>query len=62
MRDVAALEDVLLRVSVLAEYLPQVAELDINPLIVHEEGATIVDARIRVEPVEPPLPLGARRR
>jgi acyl-CoA synthetase (NDP forming) len=59
--DVAALEDVLLRISALAEDLPQVAELDCNPLLVLPEGATIVDARIRVEPATPPRPLGARR-
>jgi acyl-CoA synthetase (NDP forming) len=59
--DVAALEDVLLRISALAEDLPQVAELDCNPLLVLERGAVIVDARIRVEPADPPPPLGARR-
>jgi acyl-CoA synthetase (NDP forming) len=59
-RDVAALEDVLLRVSALADDLPAVAELDCNPLVVQEQGAVIVDARIRVAAVESPRPLGAR--
>jgi len=58
--DVPALEDALVRLSALAEDLPEVAELDCNPIIIHEHGATIVDARIRVEPAEPPRPLGAR--
>lgn len=41
--------------------LPQVRELDLNPILVHEQGATIVDARVRVAPARPqPLP-GARQ-
>ena len=44
----AALRDVLLRVSRLADDLPQVAELDLNPVIVLPDGAVAVDARIRV--------------
>jgi acetyl coenzyme A synthetase (ADP forming)-like protein len=48
-RDVPALEDALLRVSALAEDLPEVAELDCNPIVVGERGAVIVDARIRLE-------------
>jgi len=45
---IAALRDVLLRVSRLADDLPQVAELDLNPVIVRPDGAVAVDARIRV--------------
>ncbi len=59
--DVAALEDALVRLGAMAEDLPEIAELDCNPIMVHEHGATIVDARIRVAPAEPPRPLGARR-
>jgi len=58
---VVALEDVLLRVSALAEDHPRIAELDCNPVIVAVEGAIVVDARVRVEAVDPPRPLGARR-
>lgn len=58
--DVAALEDVLLRVSALVEAHPQVAEMDLNPLVVHERGAVAVDARIRLEPAAARKPLGAR--
>lgn len=58
--DVPALEDALLRVSALAEDLPEVAELDCNPIIVHEKGALVIDARARVAPAEPPPPLAAR--
>ncbi|MCU7845523.1 MAG: bifunctional acetate--CoA ligase family protein/GNAT family N-acetyltransferase [Candidatus Thiodiazotropha sp. (ex Monitilora ramsayi)] len=44
-----ALIDVLLRVSTMACELPWIQEMDINPLILDEEGAIAVDARIRVD-------------
>jgi acetyl coenzyme A synthetase (ADP forming)-like protein len=47
--DVPALEDVLLRVSAMVEIHPEIAEMDLNPVIVQHEGAVIVDARIRIE-------------
>lgn len=47
--DVAALEDVLLRVSAMVEAHPEIAEMDLNPVIVLPEHAVIVDARIRIE-------------
>ena len=46
--DIGALHDILLRVSRLADDLPQVAELDLNPVIVRPDGVTAVDARVRV--------------
>lgn len=48
--DVGSLEDVLLRVSALVEDHPEIAEMDLNPLVVHEAGSVVVDARIRVVP------------
>jgi acyl-CoA synthetase (NDP forming) len=59
--DVAALENGLLRVSAMVEDLPQIAELDCNPFVVHAAGATILDARIRVTSVEAPALFGVRR-
>jgi acetyl coenzyme A synthetase (ADP forming)-like protein len=47
--DVAALEDVLLRVSAMVEAHPEIAEMDLNPVIVGPDGALIVDARVRLE-------------
>jgi acetate---CoA ligase (ADP-forming) len=47
--DVGALEDVLLRVSAMVEAHPEVAEMDLNPVIVGPDGAVIVDARVRLE-------------
>ena len=55
--DVAAIEDVLLRVSAMVEAHPEIAELDCNPLIATRDGAVIVDARVRVEPPPAPPPL-----
>src|SRR3970282_1859477 len=37
--DVRALEETLLRASAMADDLPQIAEGDLNPLLVHEAGA-----------------------
>jgi acetate---CoA ligase (ADP-forming) len=58
-RDVAALVEAILRVGYMVEDLPQIQELDLNPILVHERGATVVDARARVAPVETARPLGA---
>ncbi|HYX28923.1 MAG TPA: GNAT family N-acetyltransferase [Pyrinomonadaceae bacterium] len=58
--DVAALEDALLRVSAMVEDLPQIAELDLNPFVVQEDGAVILDARMRLEAVEPRPLVGVR--
>lgn len=43
-----ALETILLRVSEMLCALPWLRELDINPIIIDENGATVVDARIVV--------------
>lgn len=58
--DVAALEDVILRVSALVEAHPSVAEMDCNPVMVLPNGVPIVDARIRVQEAPPAKPLAAR--
>jgi acetate---CoA ligase (ADP-forming) len=59
--DVPSLEEILLRVSAMVEAHSEIVEMDLNPVIVHEKGASIVDARIRLEGRPPPRPLGARR-
>ncbi|MET0234297.1 MAG: GNAT family N-acetyltransferase [Kibdelosporangium sp.] len=48
--DKPAVRDVLLRVARLAELLPEVAELDINPLVAGPHGGIVVDARVRITP------------
>ena len=46
--DIGALRGTLLRISRLADDLPQVAELDLNPVIARPDGVFAVDARVRV--------------
>ncbi|MFT6589530.1 MAG: acetyltransferase [Rhodoferax sp.] len=48
-----SLEQVLLRVSEMVCELPQLREMDINPLIVDEFGAVAVDARIVIDNAPP---------
>jgi acyl-CoA synthetase (NDP forming)/GNAT superfamily N-acetyltransferase len=48
--DLGALRDLLLRVSRLADDLPEVTELDLNPVIARPDGVFVVDARIKVTP------------
>ncbi|MCK2215917.1 GNAT family N-acetyltransferase [Actinomadura sp. ATCC 31491] len=50
----AALAEQISRVSALLDDLPEVAELDLNPVIVTPLAAAVVDARIRLAPCEPP--------
>ncbi|MGH7963519.1 MAG: acetate--CoA ligase family protein, partial [Candidatus Binatia bacterium] len=48
--DLAALEQVLLQVSALAEAHPEIKELDLNPVFAYPEGCLAVDARISLHP------------
>jgi hypothetical protein len=45
----------------MVEAHPEIAELDCNPVVVHENGAVIVDARVRIEAAVPRQPLAALR-
>jgi acyl-CoA synthetase (NDP forming) len=49
--DIEALEETLLRVSRLVEEIPEIGDLELNPIITRPpgEGCLIADARIRVE-------------
>jgi acyl-CoA synthetase (NDP forming) len=49
--DVEAIEEMLLRLSRLLEEIPEISELDFNPIFALPpgQGCRIVDARIRVE-------------
>ena len=42
-----------MRVSRLADDIPEISELDLNPVIARPDGAVAVDARIRVIPQLP---------
>lgn len=59
-RAAAALEDLLLRVSALVEAHAEVAELDLDPVIVNEAGSAVLDARVRLDIQPPARPFGAR--
>jgi acyl-CoA synthetase (NDP forming) len=51
--DVSALTGLLLRVSRLADDLPEVAELDLDPVIASPDGVAVAAARVRVSPAQP---------
>ena len=53
--DRAAVEDLLLRVSLLADDVPELCELDLSPVHVSATGVVVVDARLRLEPAVPVL-------
>jgi acyl-CoA synthetase (NDP forming) len=50
--DLAALRDMLLRVSLMADDLPQIAELDLRA-VARPDGAQAVDAQARIQAAEP---------
>jgi acetyltransferase len=47
--NIEALEQLLLRVSEMVCELPQLRQMDINPIIIDEDGAVAVDARIVID-------------
>ena len=51
--DLAALRDLLLRVSQMADDLPQIAELELSPVFARPDGVQAVDARIRLQAAQP---------
>jgi len=55
--DIELLEEMILRLSQLLIDFPQIAELDMNPLLVKDGKPVVVDARIFVSPSERPAPL-----
>lgn len=56
--DVPALKGLLFRVSALVEHVPEVDELDLNPVFVRRSGVAAVDARVRVAAHAPPRARG----
>ncbi|MEI8082848.1 MAG: acetate--CoA ligase family protein, partial [Actinomycetes bacterium] len=42
--DVAALEELLIRLGQLADHLPEVAHLELNPIIAHPGGVAVLRA------------------
>lgn len=52
--DKKALVDLLMTVSEIIEAYPQIEEMDLNPVIAHEDGISLVDARIILKDPEDP--------
>jgi acetyl coenzyme A synthetase (ADP forming)-like protein len=59
--DMDALEDLLLRIGTLATTVPELAELDLNPVIATPGGVALVDGRCRIEPMLSPRVMPMRR-
>jgi acyl-CoA synthetase (NDP forming) len=53
--DSAAVAETVIRIGTLAANFPELAELDLNPVIAQQNGCVTVDARIRVA-APPPRP------
>jgi acyl-CoA synthetase (NDP forming) len=45
-KDIDAIKDILAKLSQIAVENPEINEIDLNPVIVHERGASIVDSRV----------------
>jgi acyl-CoA synthetase (NDP forming) len=60
--DLGTLRELLLRVSRLADDLPEVTELDLSPVIAKPHGVFAMDARIKVTPCPPQDPFLRRLR
>lgn len=52
--DTRALEDAALRIGALADAVPEIVRLALDPLVVTEHGAVAVDAKVRVAPAPGP--------
>ncbi|ROS30876.1 GNAT family N-acetyltransferase [Cellulomonas sp. PhB150] len=50
--DVAALEDVVARVAVLCDDLPELRSLELNPVVVAESGVVVLGARASIAPAD----------
>ena len=50
--DKQAIKNLLVKVSEIIESYPEIREMDLNPVIVHEKGLSLVDARIILKLVE----------
>jgi acetyltransferase len=50
--DMDAIIHILMQISQLVADLPEVVELDINPLLADSEGVIVLDARVRVAPAD----------
>jgi acyl-CoA synthetase (NDP forming) len=49
-KDIDAIREILTKLNAVAIDNPEIQEIDLNPVIVHEKGASIVDSRIILTP------------
>jgi acyl-CoA synthetase (NDP forming)/GNAT superfamily N-acetyltransferase len=61
MADLGALEDVVLRVAALAEDVPEVRRMELEPVVASESGASVVYARVEIGPPPSRHDTGPRR-
>ncbi|MEU8505841.1 GNAT family N-acetyltransferase [Streptomyces brevispora] len=59
--DTAALEELLLRVSLLVDDHPEVVSIALEPVVVATQGLTVLGASVRLAPPPPRTDLGPRR-
>jgi acetyl coenzyme A synthetase (ADP forming)-like protein len=59
--DIDALEDLILRVGIVADEIHEIAEMDLNPVIASPTGVLPIDVKIRVAPPLERPPSGLRR-
>jgi acetyltransferase len=45
-KDIKTVKSMVAKLSIMALENPEIMEIDLNPVIVHEEGATVVDVRV----------------
>jgi len=45
-KDIGAIKEILAKLNEIAVDNPEIQEIDLNPVIVHEKGASIVDSRV----------------
>lgn len=51
--DVDAVESLLLRVARLVDDVPEVVEMDLNPVVASPDGVVVADCRVRLAPYVP---------
>ena len=49
-KDIGAIKEILAKLNEIAVDNPEIREIDLNPVIVHEQGASIVDSRVILTP------------
>ena len=54
-KDIESLKEMLAILSILVDTYPEIEEIDLNPVIVHENGASAVDSRILLSTIREPI-------